>query len=484
MNKYQYKIRNIVTCICGVALLGAATSCNKFLDVNNNPNNTESADASLLLPSSEAAIGLAIGNGYQVFGNILSQYWTQSARSSQYKYIEQAAFRNTNFDYPWNYVYRDALIHIQKIIDGAKVGQEQYVAIAKILKAYSYQIATDAFGDIPTTDAVGEAHNPKYDSQEAVYDKIFELLDEARSEIDVNSENAPGSDDLVLGGDLGSWLEFANTLELRAYLRLSEVDAAKAEAGVKKLYDAGAEFLTVDASMNYTTTGSNQNPLYTTMVGLGKTQNVVASKTTVTAFLRNNDPRLFQLYDELPDEDTISYIPQGGFDAFSGKTVSPPSARVAGNAQDDASAVAPVPFISAAESYFLQAEAVARGWASGSQSAEDLFKAGIEASFSTDGIADEAADYIANAPDAVFPSAANDQLKAIITQKYYAMCGSQGFEAWTEWRRTGYPDFLEKNLQTGEISRPLRFLYPNNELTTNTSFPGTVPLTTPVWWDK
>ena len=484
MNKYQNKLRYIVTCICGFALLGVVTSCNKFLDVNSNPNNTESADPNLLLPSSEVAVGLAIGNGYQVFGSILSQYWTQSPSSSQYKYIEQTLFRNTDFDYPWSYLYRDALIHIQKIVDSKKADQEQYIAVANILKAYSFQIATDAFGDVPVTEALGDAHNPTFENQEAVYDHIFQFLDEAKALIDVNSDHTPGTEDFIFGGDMQQWLAFANTLELRAYLRLSEVDAAKAQAGIKKLYDEGAEFLTKDATMKYTTTGSNQNPLYTTIVGLGKVQNLVASQTVVKAFLRNNDPRLGQLYDKLDGQDTIAYIPQGAFANVGSKRVSPPSAFVGANAQNPASAIAPVQFISAAESYFLQAEAVARGWATGSQSAEELFKAGIEASFASDGIATDAADYIASAPDAVFPSAKADQIKAIITQKYYAMCGTQGFEAWTEWRRTGYPDFLEKNVQTGEVSKALRFLYPSGEVNTNVQFPGTVPLTTPVWWDK
>jgi hypothetical protein len=140
-------------------------------------------------------------------------------------------------------------------------------------------------------------------------------------------------------------------------------------------------------------------------------------------------------------------------------------------------------FISAAESYFLQAEAVARGWASGG-SASTLFKDGIDASFATDGIPTAAATYEASAPDAQFPGATADQLKAIITQKYYAMCGSQGFEAWTEWRRTGFPTFLVLSAANGGRGVPLRFLYPQSELTGNLKYPGTVPETTPVWWDK
>jgi len=77
------------------------------------------------------------------------------------------------------------------------------------------------------------------------------------------------------------------------------------------------------------------------------------------------------------------------------------------------------------------------------------------------------------------------QIKAIITQKYYAMAGFQGFEAWTEWRRTGYPNILVKSaastLGTNEL--PARLLYPDTEITRNQNFPGIKPITEKVWWD-
>ncbi len=90
---------------------------------------------------------------------------------------------------------------------------------------------------------------------------------------------------------------------------------------------------------------------------------------------------------------------------------------------------------------------------------------------------------------AVYPSTGTvaEKVRHIITQKWFAMCGNQGFEAWTEWRRTGYPDFLVHpvNSLIGS-NRPLRFLYPTSETTTNGNFPSTglLPLTSSVWWDK
>jgi hypothetical protein len=148
-------------------------------------------------------------------------------------------------------------------------------------------------------------------------------------------------------------------------------------------------------------------------------------------------------------------------------------------------ATAPVKLISAAESYFLQAEAVARGWATGNVDA--LFKAGIKASFDALGIsATDYATYIATAPDAQLPLDKAGQIKAIITQKYYAMVGFQGFEAWTEWRRTGFPDILVKSAAStlGSSELPARLLYPETEITRNSNFPGVKLITDKVWWDQ
>lgn len=497
MNKFQNKIRYIIAGLFGLIVLGSITSCSKFLDVNDNPNNPGSSNPDLLLPTSQVSLGITVGNSFQIYGNMLSQYWAQNTSSSQYKSIEQYAFTNANFNYPWMFLYGDALVNLQLIInnDNGTAQDQQYVAIAYILKAYGLQLATDAFGDVPNRVALKgteDESSPTYDKQQTIYDSIFNCIEKGKSLIDASSDYLPGSQDLVFGGDMDKWEAFANTLELRAYLRLSQVDEAKAKAGIAKLFADKSPFLTEDAAIQYSSTGGNQNPLYINMVGLGKTQNVVASGTVIGAFVRNNDPRMFALFDKLSGRDTIAYIAQGAYNATEknaagqdvAKKVSPPSALVAGNAQNDNSALAPVRLISASESYFLQAEAAARGWGKGSLTAEALFKKGIEASFDADKIGSAAADYIKNAPDAVFPANTADQVKAIITQKYYAMCGSQGFEAWSEWRRTGYPDFFTPSVTADGLDFPKRFLYPNSEVTSNLNYPGTVSMDTPVWWDK
>ncbi len=463
------------------------TGCKKFLDVNQNPNNPDNADPNLLLPTVEAAIGQVVGNNFQITGSFYAQYWTQSTFASQYKTTDQYALTNVAFDGAWSNIYRRALVNSYLIINNPQTSAYTK-GITYILQAYTYQVATDAFGDIPLTQALqGNGYgSPKYDSQQMVYDSVFNFIDKGVALLKTPNGVSPGSQDIVFQGDADKWVAFANTLKLRAYLRIANKDINKSKAGIAALYQSSATFLTTDASIKYNSTGGNENPLYNEMVALGKTQNLVASATAVRSMLANNDPRLKKFYDPVPNSgsDTIAYIPQGSYQINVNKKVSIPTTLVAGNPLDQASALVPVKLISASESYFLQAEAVARGFASGDVNA--LFTNGINASFTATGLtAADATTYIAGAKDAKIAGAPQDTVvKRIITQKYYAMNGTQGFEAWTEYRRTGYPDFLifSKASILGAGQRPQRFLYPNSEAVSNLNYPGTVPSTTPVWW--
>lgn len=485
--KYRFNLKQAL--FTGLIAAVGFSGCKKFLDTNQNPNNPDTADPTLLLPTTQAAISQVVGNSFQVFGNIWAQYWTQSPLASQYKTMDQYAPVNTDFDGPWRNLYRSALINADLILKSNEPGLQNVKGIAYLMKAYSYQVATDAFGDIPLSQALQPTvyANPKYDAQKAVYDSIFVYINKALPLLNATGATSPGNQDMIFQGNMAQWVAFANTLELKAYLRLSNIDPATAQAGITALYKTNPAFLTTDATITYTSTGGNENPFYNEEVALGKTQNVVASSTVVNAFKRNNDPRLnkfFVIYNN-PAQDSLESIPQGSYLAYNQKVVSPPSPLVGGQALNPASATAPVKLISAAESYFLQAEAVARGWATGNVTT--LYEAGISASFAATGAGD-ATTYIATAPDGIVAltgaTTVNDKVKAIITQKYYAMCGFQGFEAWTEWRRTGYPTFFVTSAATtiapGQM--PLRMLYPNSELTSNLNYPGTVFVYKPVWW--
>lgn len=478
-------MKRFIIILLGVfSLLG----CKKFLDTNENPNLSTNASIPLLLPSAQAAIAHVIGNPFQIYGGVWAQFWTQNPTSSQYRSLDQYSVTTTAFDRPWRMLYSDALQDLQEILMLAE-GQsqfDQYRAIAYLMKAYAFQVATDAWGDVPLTEANDPSNtNPVYNPQQQVYDSIIAYVDRAIALIDVDAAVHPANDDLIFQGDMEQWLRFANTLKLRVHLRLSEVAPDRAAAGIATL--EGAEFLEEDAEIRYSTIGGNQNPLFSEILGLSRVQNLVASRTVAKFLTDNDDPRadvFFSRYvNATTGVDSIIGIAQGSFRTNT-RVVSFPSAAVGANARNDESANAPVKFMSAAESYFLQAEAVVRGWLNSGTAASELFSLGIRASFDSYDV-EGVEGYLASAPATQWPGAIEEQVEAIVTQKWVAMTGNQGFEAWTEWRRTGYPSFFTVSLATalGDDRMPARILYPSSEVTRNEEFPGVRQVWERVWWD-
>ena len=483
------KIKFSIKLVLAVTIMTVVSSCKKFLDVNENPNFPAKVNVNEVFPSAEAAIAHVVGNDFQIYGGIWAQHWTQNPSSSQYKTIEQYSPSSDDFDTPWRILYAEGLQDLNFVIaKGTAQGKTQYVACAKILEAYTYQILTDNFGDIPFSDALkGESAvlTPKYDSQKAVYAGIQKLLDEAIAAIDLNATNGPQSDDILLKGNMQTWQKFAYTLKLRAYLRLSEVDPVTAQAGIQAM-EADAVFLAEgdEVKVNYTSSGGNTNPLYSSIVALSNVQNLVGSSTTIDSLLSWGDDRLPVFYNPLANG-TFAGIKQGNYNSGIALTsISLPSA-LTGAYVNAASATAPVKLMTGYESLFLQSEAVARGWLTGD--AQSLYEEAIIESYTSYGLdgATLAPVYFAG-PAVAYPAAGTlqDQIKAIITQKWVSLCGNSGTEAWSEWRRTGYPALSPSLASTiGGTRMPARMLYPSSELNRNPNNPGQKFVYDKVWWD-
>src|SRR5688572_27193990 len=270
----------------GILVLSTITSCKTdFLDINQNPNSPPDASVQELLPSAQAAIAHALGNNFQIYTGIWAQHWTQSPASSQYKVFEQYSPPADRFDDAWKALYADALQDLKAIEGKAALGGlSNYSAIAKILQAYTFQLLTDNFGDVPFSEALqGESNvlSPRYDTQHDIYHGIMDLAKSGIALIDENSAAHPEEDDLLFHGDMHMWHKFGNTLLLRIYMRLSEVDATEAQDGIAELVADNAEFLgfAEEVRIDYLASGGNTHPLYSSIVDLGFVQNIVASAT-------------------------------------------------------------------------------------------------------------------------------------------------------------------------------------------------------------
>jgi hypothetical protein len=171
--------------------------------------------------------------------------------------------------------------------------------------------------------------------------------------------------------------------------------------------------------------------------------------------------------------------------------------------------------MSTAEVYFLRSEGALRGWNMGG-TAQEFYEAGIRASFEQNG-AEGASSYASDNTkkpldyvDPLFPEnntpavskitvawgATNEEnLEKIITQKWIATY-PDGQEAWSEFRRTGYPKLfrIKNNKSGGVISTELgvrRLPFAQSEEASNpagvasgvTALGGPDNGATRLWWD-
>jgi len=497
------KNKNIVTLLLICCVFGVS-SCKKYLDVNTNPNIAQQATVQTLLPAAQLYVASALGVDLQVAGSIWSEYWTQNPNASQYVAFDRYSVGQDAFSTPWTNLYAAAenFYQMSKLADSQK--KKQYKAIGLLMQAYTFQLITDGWGDVPFKNALkgafadGHIINPSYDSQAVVYRGILSYIDSANKLINNSDPIKPGADDLIYGGQMDQWQKFSNTLKLRILLRMSSINPVAAQSGIVALYATAPSFLGVgdDAFIKYGWNSANKNPFYGEEVGLGYTQNVVGSKSFIDTMNNYNDYRLFIFYEPLATG-AFAGIAQGIVaNNITPSSYSIPSSYVGANASNPNSANAPVNFLTSYESYFLQAEAVARGWAVTGVSDSSLYFSGILANFkyyttvlgSTAGVTgDTAYSYYVTAGGywLNYPSTgtADQRVRYIITQKWFSMCGNQGFEAWCELRRTGYPDFLPLPLDATKTQFPKRLLYPTTESTVNASYPGLQLLQSKVWWD-
>jgi len=472
-----------LTCLL-TALVLFNSSCKKWLDINDDPNSLSMDNTKIEynLTSSQYTIAYVLGNRYQELGGFLSQYWTQLPSATQYYDYDRYSLDGADADREWSQLYAGALRDLKFVVDqGSTSGDSSYVAIAKFLQAYTYQLISDVHGDIPFSEALQAQDgilSPKYDAQADVYDGCLKMIQDGLAMVPVNPDaKKPSSDDIIFGGDMDLWKQFAYTLELKLAVRQSGVRPSVAQQILTDLSnDPDASFLQTNAAVSFFDKIGNKNPLFTSIQGIGVDNNV-ASKTISTVLNGWNDPRAPFMFDESTfGAAGINGITQGAAAAGGFPSNAPRSTA----ATTIIGPTVPVILISASESLFLQAEA-AEMMAPGS--GQDSYEEAVVASMEYCGVDTTGLGLFEDA-NYSWDSTTN-HMELIATQKWVSMCGIQNMEAWCEIRRTGYPVLtpsLASQLATGAL--PERIPYVNGEQNANANFPGQAPITKKLWWAK
>lgn len=459
-----------------------AASCDEgFEELNTNPNDPVAVPSGLLIADVARS---ATNNLYSTFvGGDMGACWSQQWGKVQYNDEERYDPRESVIESTWKNIYEDVISDAHSMHTLAVAEENANMqGVALTLKAYGFHVLTDLYGDIPYSEAIKATEGifkPAYDNQEAVYTGILATLDEAITLLgtsgDINS-----SSDLVYGGDAMMWKKFASSLKFRCLMRISAKKDVSAD--LQALVNAGNLFSSNDeeASITYLSNDPNANPIYETIVFGNRTEFRIG-EVIVNLLEDRNDPRL-AVYAQPNTEGNYVGKP-AGYLALPSDTWNVNTTSAIGTKYLEAEA--PGYFMSYPELLFLMAEAAQKGYISGS--ANDYYLAGIEASFAANGISADYADYVGQA---TIPLASGTELEQIATQNYLALF-CQGVEAWTEWRRTGFPALtpaVDNSLPDPNMM-PVRYTYPTIEESVNkdsynaaVANQGANALTTKVWW--
>lgn len=504
-------MKSIKLILSGLALL-IATSCdNQFEEINNNPNVPTQISSDLLLAGVlRNTINDQVNEAWGI-GNIVIQH------TAKIQFVNEDRYLWGERNGVWNSVYGN-MRNVQNIIDlSTENGQNNYLGVALIWKSWLFSLATDAYGDVPYTDATKAksegVYAPKYDTQEAVYAGILADLARANDLLGTSTEVLAG--DILFGGGtagIARWKKLANSLRLRALMRISnkrsvaaDLQAILADKAKFPIMESNAD----NAALTYQATAPNQWPLYGSRVG--SFDEFRASKSLVDRLLALNDPRLpvFARPVERPSAPgKIEYVgvPNGLGDT--------PALNYNGGPQGVSrvglpfaclvcSSTAPVPNVARglvmtyAEVQFLLAEAREKNlittgsaetyYLNGIRANMDYYKAIVPAEYGIN--VTPSADYFTQAGVAYTGTTAQ-KLEKIGTQKWVALLFN-GLEAWFDWRRTGFPTVTPGPDNLNDNRVPVRYPYPQSEQSLNgpnraeaVARQGTDDINTPVWWDK
>lgn len=472
------------------------SSCSDFLDVNTDPNNAQTSTPTLSLPAGITSAAGRLNTNFNIMGGMWVQYWAQNNGSNQYKAFDSYNIQQSTNNPDFNELYSGSLQDLQYARDKSKsAGDWNLYLMSTVMQAYVFQMMADLYDEIPFDEALqgNVIPHPHFRPGQEVYDSLIQRIDFALSrDFAARTNTNPGSADLLFNGNIDSWQRFANTLKLKIYLRQILVRKTVAEAGIQALYASNAKFLETNVAMTqFVDLENKSNPLYEAdRRKLNTSENIKLSRTFLTFLQANDDTlRLRKLFTKPPAG--YKGIDQGDFGL---STVELAPATVSGAI---VKATDPVYFMTAAESYFFQAEAVARGIVGGN--AQALYEAGVDAAFAR--LGGVGAPYYAPGEVYAYPNGTEEEnIRAIAQQKWVALAGINGLEAYFERNRLEYPEYNQGGydapsyepgqfvypigsvMNTGDY--PTRLLFPETERNRNPNTPDQVGATVKVWWDQ
>jgi hypothetical protein len=508
-------------------LVGAflVTSCNKQIQEKEaNPNQPTSVPPQLILGTILTDMS---GTGSQgALGGINS--WSNCGQWNQY--------HCQNYDYYGNNIYswtaesasfdpylvmKNVVQMDQEVLNRGGSAVNPYEAIGRFAQAYYFYHLTSMFGDVPEAQALQAIKNinPAYTSQEQVFLYVLNQLDSANTDlatlIAANDNSLSASQDIYYAGNLASWQKAVNSFKLRVLVSLSN-QASDATLNVAtqfaNIFNNSRKYPVFtgqadDLALAYNPGGSDTYTTYpfnpSNFGSIAGRYNMAA--TYVGALTAISDPRVFITCDPawalvtaasaLDSPAQYQYFVGASTGLDLGTMYSNASAgdysyisryRYYSNFTGEADVL-----VGYKEMLFNIAEAIERGWISGS--AESYYKTGINESMKFYSIDTTKTSFTAHflppgansvtqvqpynfnfkfstyyaQPAVQLSSTPATAINEIVLQKYIAMFENSEYEGYFNWRRTGVPAFQGGSGVGNNGVIPLRWAYPISEQSVN-----------------
>ena len=463
-----------------IFVLSFLTACN-FEEINTNPfemteemgkrdnvaiGGSITAMQRAVFPVGTQADDTKIINQYQISYNLSADSWSgyfgqnndwnSSSNNTTYYLLNDwvsATYANS---------YTKAISSWKTIkLEHERSELPEIFALAQILKVSAWHKTLETFGPIPYTHAGEPMLVIPFDSEEVVFNAMFADLTDAIEVLTPKAEQGVSiaSDyDAVYAGDTKKWVQYANSLMLRLAMRISYADEETAKKYASQALNQRFGVMTTIGDEAQMSVGAGLI-FRNNIAWLSETYNECRMGSSMFSYLIGyQDPRLAAYFQ--PSSSEYAY------DVFDKSYQAIPPGN--GEGQNDVYAEfskpnigerTPTYWMRASEIYFLRAEAALR-WEGEFGDAEALYKQGVAMSFEENGIKASVDEYLENQEvpiahnldadfysyDASEPTTATteftgsleEKLEKIIIQKWIALYPN-GQEAWSEWRRTGYP---------------------------------------------
>ncbi|WP_418990935.1 SusD/RagB family nutrient-binding outer membrane lipoprotein [Alistipes sp.] len=536
-------IKNTIKLSLAAALLTLGSACTgDFYEKNTNPDEatdemldwddlrTGSAFSQLaqnVIPTSiQMSGGEEYGSSrYQVIQDLAGNIFAGYTGATKVPFVANNLYdiqAETWHDYMHDDAFQRAMGPWAQL-DALREADPVAVALADVLKVAVMHRVTDTYGPIAYLTIGQSGIQKQYDPQQAVYNRFFEELDAAIELLTDFCEKNPSATvlskfDPIYKGNVRAWVKFANTLRLRLAMRVVYADGnlAREQADAALANSIGLMTTATDIAKfeKPATFTSWENPIYAIQYTMNDGDSRMGA--TIESYMNGyNDPRLASYFVANKNGDYRGV--RNGIRITDAIVQSDLYSRIK-IAKND-----PLVWMKPAEAWFLRAEYELR-WGSSTQAGE-YYRQGVACSFQTENagsadlyLADEEsvpADYVdevvsSNSAVALGKIAVawddaagfETKLERIITQKYLAIF-PDGQEAWSEFRRTGYPRVFPNlvNNQPGRVptAKQIRRLdYPSTQYATNAEAVQAAIMTlnressnpmgdvggTNLWWDK